>query len=232
MSRGTVRVVLAVTFLALCATARADDVAKAQAAYHAGSQHYDLGEFKEALESFKEAYRTREDPIFLFNIAQCYRQLGDKQQAIRSYRSFLNKMPDARNRQQVREMIAKLENQVAQEQSSKNGPPQGTLIPNAERPAEAQPFVSPETPPASAPETTQAPVETKLVESQPTPPIASAPAETAESTPAFAPVYKRWWLWTAVGAVAVVGLGVGLGVGLSQAHSTPTAMTGLGTFKF
>lgn len=232
ISGGTVRVVLAVTFLALCATARADDLAKAQEAYHAGSQHYDLGEYKEALESFKEAYRTREDPIFLFNIAQCYRQLGDKQQAIRSYRSFLNKMPDARNRQQVREMIAKLENQLAQEQSSKNGPPQGTLVPNTERPAEAKPSAPREPTPAPAPETSQPPTETKPVEPQPAPAITSAPAETAESTPAYAPVYKRWWLWTAVGAVAVVGLGVGLGVGLSQGRSTPMAMTGLGTFKF
>ena len=30
------------------------------------------------------------------------------------------------------------------------------------------------------------------------------------------PLYKRWWLWTAVGAVAATGLAVGLGVGLSQ----------------
>jgi hypothetical protein len=30
------------------------------------------------------------------------------------------------------------------------------------------------------------------------------------------PLYRRWWLWTAVGAAAVaIGLGVGLGVGLS-----------------
>ena len=29
------------------------------------------------------------------------------------------------------------------------------------------------------------------------------------------PVYKRWWLWTLVGAAVVgVGLGVGLGLGL------------------
>ncbi len=35
------------------------------------------------------------------------------------------------------------------------------------------------------------------------------------------PVYKKWWLWTAVGVVAVgVGLGVGLGVGFSSRGSS------------
>jgi hypothetical protein len=33
------------------------------------------------------------------------------------------------------------------------------------------------------------------------------------------PLYRRWWLWTIVGAAAV-GLGVGLGVGLSQRSPT------------
>lgn len=44
--------------------------------------------------------------------------------------------------------------------------------------------------------------------------------------PAHTPVYKRWWLWTAVGVVAATGLAVGLGVGLSQPNERvlPPAM--------
>jgi tetratricopeptide (TPR) repeat protein len=31
------------------------------------------------------------------------------------------------------------------------------------------------------------------------------------------PLYKKWWLWTAVAGVVVVGAGIGLGVGLTRA---------------
>jgi tetratricopeptide (TPR) repeat protein len=212
----------------LCAPVSADDLAKAHEAYHAGSQHYDLGEYREALESFKEAYRIHEDPIFLFNLAQCYRQLGDKAQAVRMYRSFLNKNENAPNRNQVRDMIAKLEKQLADEQAAKTGPPQGMLTPSPE-PA-SEPVSSPAPVPATAPPTMIAP-------SAKPEPVAAAMAPESAPTEKLAatPVYKKWWLWTAVGvavAVAAVGVGVGVGVNRSQPAKTPTAMTAFGTFKF
>jgi hypothetical protein len=46
------------------------------------------------------------------------------------------------------------------------------------------------------------------------------------------PVYKRWWLWTAVGLGAAAVLSVGLGVGLYESARAPTANTDLGTFQF
>ena len=51
-------------------------------------------------------------------------------------------------------------------------------------------------------------------------------ATTPPPPPARTPVYKRWWLWTAVGVVAATGLAVGLGVGLSQPNERvlPPAM--------
>jgi tetratricopeptide (TPR) repeat protein len=44
------------------------------------------------------------------------------------------------------------------------------------------------------------------------------------------PIYKRWWLWTTIGAVAVgAGLGVGLGLGLRK--EAPSAhFTGVTAF--
>jgi Tetratricopeptide repeat len=48
-------------------------------------------------------------PAFLFNIAQCHRQLGNKQEAIKFYRSYLRKVPDAPNAEEVRKLIASLE---------------------------------------------------------------------------------------------------------------------------
>ena len=47
----------------------------------------------------------------------------------------------------------------------------------------------------------------------------------AQPAPQIRPLYRRWWLWTAVGGgVAVaVGLGVGLGLGLRQGYSPTVA---------
>jgi tetratricopeptide (TPR) repeat protein len=44
----------------------------------------------------------------------------------------------------------------------------------------------------------------------------TARSQPAPPPPRKAPLYKRWWLWTAVGALVVGGVAVGLGVGLSQ----------------
>jgi hypothetical protein len=131
---GSMKLVLvALSVCAWSTVARADDLEQARALHHEARQDYDLGEYQNALEKFKRAYRLHEDPTFLFNIAQCHRQLGDKQAAIRAYRTYLIKTPDAANREQVRDMIGKLEKQLAEEQSAKNGPPTGTLSPGEHR---------------------------------------------------------------------------------------------------
>jgi len=48
-----------------------------------------------------------------------------------------------------------------------------------------------------------------------------APPPEPAGPPAPPPVYRRWWFWTIIGAVAVgAGLGIGLGVGLNQEEPT------------
>jgi tetratricopeptide (TPR) repeat protein len=48
-------------------------------------------------------------------------------------------------------------------------------------------------------------------------PAATTPALVAEKpAPAARPLYRRWWLWTAVAGVVVVGAGVGLAIGLTR----------------
>jgi tetratricopeptide (TPR) repeat protein len=80
----------------------------ARDSYRRATQHYELGEYQKALDDFKEAYRNRPDPALLFNIGQCYRQLGDAAQALREYRVYLLKDPDGPNREDVLELINKL----------------------------------------------------------------------------------------------------------------------------
>jgi tetratricopeptide (TPR) repeat protein len=178
------------------------DKAKARELFRDGTQHFKLGEYQAALDSFKEAYRNFEDPSFLFNIAQCHRQLDHKQEAIKLYRTYLTDAPNAPNADDVRKVIASLEEAVRQEEAARRVPPQDTVAPTSSEP----------------------------VHPEPTPVVAtSAPAS---QSPSRTPIYKRWWLWTAVGVVVAVGLGVGLGVGLtSSGPSAPSAMTTGGTFR-
>ncbi len=60
---------------------------KAKTLFEEGLKHYNVGEYKEALQSFKDGYFAKPDPIFLFNMGQCYRQLGEPDAAARQYRS-------------------------------------------------------------------------------------------------------------------------------------------------
>lgn len=58
-----------------------------------GTKRYNLGDYQAALEAFKAACLAKPDPVFLFNIAQCHRQLADYGAAEKSYRAFLRVMP-------------------------------------------------------------------------------------------------------------------------------------------
>lgn len=179
------------------------DKARAREYYREATQHYKLGEYTEALAAFKLAYRSFEDPSFLFNIGQCLRQLNEKQEAIRFYKTYLHDAPNTPDREEVEHTIAMLQDALEKENAAKKAPPPATQL--------AQP--------SEATSTTTKPTTT-----------APALVATSSAPPTRRPVYKRWWLWTAVGVVVAAGA-VGLGVGLSQAPSAPMVMTTNGTFK-
>ena len=60
--------------------------------------HYDLGEFDDAAEEYIQAYRIKPISGALYNIAQAYRLGHDYSSALRSYRSYLRRLPNAPNR--------------------------------------------------------------------------------------------------------------------------------------
>ncbi|HEX6838469.1 MAG TPA: hypothetical protein VF334_17955, partial [Polyangia bacterium] len=86
-----------------------------------------------------EAYRNFEEPSLLFNIALCERQLGHKQEALRSYRMFLSEVPDATNRADVEKIIAVLEQAIkddaAHPTTTTPPPPVASAPPAAPRPS-------------------------------------------------------------------------------------------------
>jgi tetratricopeptide (TPR) repeat protein len=90
---------------------------KVKELFETGTTHYNLSEYTPALEDFKEAYRLVRDPVFLFNIAQCHRQLGQFAEASRLYRAYRRENPDASNREEVDRLIAQMDAAVAKHQS-------------------------------------------------------------------------------------------------------------------
>jgi tetratricopeptide (TPR) repeat protein len=57
--------------------------------YHRGTVAFNLGHYEEAAGEYEEAYRLKDDPALLYNIAQARRLAGNRREALRSYKTFL-----------------------------------------------------------------------------------------------------------------------------------------------
>ena len=117
----------------------AEDKDVARRAYAEGKQYYDIGDYEPALQRFKTAYLAYADPAFLFNIAQCERQLGHKAEAIKAYRAYLRNEADAPDRAFVEQMLTQLEAPARATPAPAPAPPQ--LIASAPPPRPARPLV-------------------------------------------------------------------------------------------
>ena len=82
---------------------------KARDAFRKAEVHFRLGEFKAALPLYKEAFRAKAMPEFLFNIGQCHRHLGDCKQANFFFRQFLMQRPGSPHRANLEKMIRECE---------------------------------------------------------------------------------------------------------------------------
>lgn len=81
----------------------------ARAAFEEAEAFYKILKFEEALAAYQRAYLSSQAPELLFNLGQCYRQLGRKEEAIRLYQNFLRELPAHPKRPEVERMIASLQ---------------------------------------------------------------------------------------------------------------------------
>jgi tetratricopeptide (TPR) repeat protein len=182
---------------------------------------------KAAVEEYKKAYELLDDPVVLFNRAECYRRLGDGERAADDYHAFLEKVPNAPNRAAIEAKIVALEAPEPAARESRGA---------REKSAEA---TAP--PPAPKPaETPTAPLAPKQAEAPATPPPAAAPEQRLEpavtlARPAVAddagPARGTHpWVWVAL-AVLVAGAGVGGYVMLRPRPEAPP-QSALGNYRF
>src|SRR5436305_12400446 len=93
----------------LCSSgARAEDADKAREHYSVALRAYDAGKYDEAIAEFEVAYRYKDAPGLLYNIAQAYRLSNRPEEALRFYRTYLERKPDAANRAEAEAKIERL----------------------------------------------------------------------------------------------------------------------------
>jgi tetratricopeptide (TPR) repeat protein len=112
--------------------------------YEEGENQYNLGNFEKAVEAFKQAFSLEPNEskkaIYLFNVAQSYRQANDCKNAHFFYKRFLAlkendtvKPLSARTRKDVEERISELEACAQQAASISKKPPNNNLPPDGEK---------------------------------------------------------------------------------------------------
>jgi tetratricopeptide (TPR) repeat protein len=102
-----------------------ENAAKARERFEDGKKAYNLGEFDKAIDFWKEGYDLKADPIFLFNIAQAYRQKSEYAKSVFFYKAYLREAPDAKNRADVEARIVELQKLVDAGTTQSDAPPRG-----------------------------------------------------------------------------------------------------------
>jgi tetratricopeptide (TPR) repeat protein len=101
--------VVALCGFATVASADDDDArARAVVLFDQGKAHYEANELQLAIEKFKQAYELAKDPVYLFNLAQAYRNAADCEQGFDYYNRYLEEDPSAANADSVRRWIEEL----------------------------------------------------------------------------------------------------------------------------
>jgi tetratricopeptide (TPR) repeat protein len=77
--------------------------------YEMATRFYDVGKYGEAINEYEQAYLLIEDAALLFNIGQAYRLWDRPEDAIRAYKNYLRRRPEASNRVDVEKKIADME---------------------------------------------------------------------------------------------------------------------------
>ncbi len=185
---------------------------EAKALFKDGETAYNLGQFDVALQKYSDAYKLKPLPGFLFNIAQCHKQLGNYERAAFFFGRFVDTSPPKAPNVDVAkglldEMKAKQKEVEAKALDQKNA--EETKKAEDARKADAD---------------RKAQDELKIAQLTPNEPVASPvlppmpPPQVVEDTPA----YKKGWFWgVVIGAAVVVAAGVTITLIATSPKSAP-----------
>ena len=177
-----------------------------QALFERAQASFSQGRFAEARADYQAAYDLEPLPAFLFNIAQCYRNLGDYERAQLYFHRYTVRDPHGANRPAAERLAAEM-SRLAEARRLQPGaePPGGEP---AAAPSRATITTPPLTPP---PDQAAGNGQTSLL----------AVRGNGQSAPAAAPIYRRGWFWAGVGGAVVLGAAVAA-LSLSADHPQGT----------
>ena len=149
--------------------------------YQQATRAYDLGKYQEAVDEYQKVYEIDGDPVMLYNIAQAYRLNDQPQESIHFYRRYLQRSPEARNKEDVERKITAMEKLIEERRKA------AALVAPPPPKTDVKPVAVPEpvTPPPVAPPVVVAPP----------PPPPPAPPSTARRV--------LGWSMVGVGAASI-----------------------------
>lgn len=106
---GTLLFLLLFSFGATAQHQDLNDLEEAKTLFKQAEIAYRVGDYEEALQGYKAAYLRSRASALLYNMAQCQRHLGRHEEALRSYRLYLQDAPDSPYRAEVEQIIIELE---------------------------------------------------------------------------------------------------------------------------
>jgi tetratricopeptide (TPR) repeat protein len=87
-------------------------MAAARSFFDNGQALYKQGKYESAWLEFSSAYQIAPLPDLLFNMARCEAKIGRREDAVRHYRQFLERVPNDPEADKIRAQIAELEAQI------------------------------------------------------------------------------------------------------------------------
>jgi tetratricopeptide (TPR) repeat protein len=181
------------------APSRLDDEKESRRLFQKAELGFNLGKFEDALADYQAAYQAKPLPGFLFNIAQCYRNLTNYERARFFYRRYLKLEPRSPNRHLVEQLIAEMTERMDKQAAQTAGatPPPPPSLATEERATSPAPPVAP---PVAEPAAPLAPPD---VPAAGVAPALVLPAASPE--PEGSPIWERWWFWAGLGTVVAGG---------------------------
>jgi hypothetical protein len=171
--------------------------------YQQATRAYDLGKYQEAVEEYQKVYEIDGDPVMLYNIAQAYRLNDQPQESIHFYRRYLQRSPEARNKEDVERKITAMEKLIDERRKA------AALVAPPPPKTDVKPVVVPPPPPPP-------PVVTPPVVVAPPPPPPPPPASTTRLV--------LGWSMVGVG-VASIAVAIVEGIRAKNRADTVTSMS-------
>ncbi len=189
------------------------DLELAKAHYKTGELNYDRGKFNDAAKEFEEAYRLSSRPELLYNMGKSYDGAGDMRGALIAYRRFLQTVKTSSDRAFCERRVDELNVLIAHIEIKASVP--GAVVTLDGERLGAAPLPNPliEINPgthtleiaAEGYSTFRQTLELRRAQVEKIDAQLVSLVKIIHVPEKRVPVYKRWYLWTAVGLVVAAG---------------------------